>query len=215
VRRLLNRRLVIGLVIGWLVVVFLPLMWLHAHGYDEYATGLQAFGLVLALGLGVWTIDSGTRSQAVDRSLALHAELTTGETDRARRRLARHLRDHAVAPLRVRSATVTELRDDPSLNEYATEQYASPAEDAVLVLRFFERVRLAQVSGSLDDPMTAELIGRHAAWWNLALISEDHTSRRALGAFADWANQFAKAHAGRYPYLAKWGTTRLQDFGQA
>lgn len=182
--------------------------------FSNYLAAFQAVGVVLALAIGVWTIVAGAHNQRVDRVLSLHAELTGGETDHARRRLATHLRKTAPPGTNVRQASVDELRDEPDSTAYSTDSNHKPTEDAIVVLRFFERVRLAQHSKALDDPMTAELIGRHAGWWNQAITLDDRTSRKALSEFAEWANDFASRNDKRYPYLESWGDTRLRDFGQ-
>jgi hypothetical protein len=182
--------------------------------YAAYAAGVQAFGLVLALGLGAWTLDISTRNQAVDRVLALHAELTTGEVDRARRNLAEHLRNLG-SDAHVRVVSGRDLRSDSALKTYPGDRTYTPLEDAVVVVRFFQRVRVAQVLGSLDDEMTVALIGEHAAWWNRAILDRGHSSRRALSDLAEWVDAYSLRDAWSVAAREDWRARLEQDFDES
>jgi len=204
--------LVIAIVIG--IFVGVPIGWLSPSGYSEFAAALQAVGILGAAALAVETLKSDRHDKLADRSLSLHRELTGGELGEARRRLALHLRRFGTDREPVRQVLISELRDMPQYATYAppVSSGSSPFQDANLLVRFFERCRLVQRSGSIDEPIFVELIGRHAAWWNLALLPDHTNARLALHRLADWANDYAVTRHAKYDYLNNWASERRLDF---
>jgi hypothetical protein len=223
----LSRRATLLVLLGVLLLVLLlavPAPWLAPDRYQAYTSGVQAVGVLATLLIAMVTLRGDSRDRRVDRVLALHYELTSGETGIARRRLGAHFRRNGTKPW-VLQTTIDQLADSKSrLSKYqdasikhrwVSRQPASPQQtprdDAGLLLRFFERAWLAQTTGSLDDSMCASLIGRHAGWWDRALLPSPGPPRAALAELAAWANKFAESHASESQF-ADWGKSRQKDF---
>lgn len=210
--------LLLACVLVWTALVLLPGVWWDPQKYSAWASGLSAFAVALALGLAVVTLRTDVKDRQVDRTLALHAELTSGEINEARVRLVDHLRAHgqvdASGHRRPARASVAELRGTTGLGVYNQGVGSTPKSDLSQLLRFFERARLVREAGSIDEPLFVELIGRHAGWWNCALVrNSDWGSRRTLMELGLWCDGFAERNESRYPYLARWGKARSNDFG--
>lgn len=137
-------------------------MWMDAAKYSAYAAGLQAVGLLVAFIVGMATLAADGRDRRVDRVYALHQEYYNPPISDARRRLHQFIREDAPSGVKRRRVPLAELRADPTLNRYKDANSAAestPLQDVSSVLRFFERARLVQLSGSADDPVFVELIG--------------------------------------------------------
>ena len=205
-------------VIAWTLLVALPGAWWPPDKYSAWATGLSTIAVVLALALAIVTLRTDVKDRQVDRTLALHAELTSGEIDDARLRLGNHLRVHgstnSSGHRMPRRASVGELHASGGIGTYGPNVQGNPKDDLSKILRFFERARLVRDAGSADDPLFVELIGRHACWWNCVLIRDsDRGTRRTLMQLGLWCDAFADKHKRHYPYLAGWGHARASDFG--
>jgi hypothetical protein len=205
-------------VIAWGVLVALPAVWWIPEKYSAWASGLSTFAVVLALALGDVTLRTDVRDRQVDRTLSLHTELTSGEINDARLRLVDHLRDHGStnsSGYRMpRRASVQELHAVSGMGTYGHAAESNPKDDLSMILRFFERARLVREAGSADNPLFVELIGRHACWWNCALVRDSSRgSRRTLMQLGLWCDAFADKHQRRYAFLAGWGNARTLDFG--
>ncbi|MDI1464294.1 hypothetical protein QEZ54_25310 [Catellatospora sp. KI3] len=182
---------VLAAVIAWTVLALL----LDRDAYGAMTDGVQAVGVVAALGLAAATLLRDNRDRRVDRALALHQELSTGDLWQARQRLVTHLtrldaeQRKEGDPERVRRVTREQLRSDPRASVYA-DGIGSPRIDADLLVRFFERAEAARRTHALDVPLFGELIGRQAVWWNTALIADGRTwtCRRSLTELAAWAS---------------------------
>jgi hypothetical protein len=144
-----------------------PLVWYDSGEYTAWAAGVQAVVVLFALGVALVTYLGDSRDRRVDRVFALHQELTTGEVGESRRRLGAFLRERGTPTNPVYSVSIQELRLDKASFQYANPNGRTPGADASVLLRFFERSRTAQATGSLDDRMFAALVGRHATWWEL------------------------------------------------
>jgi len=206
----MSRFAVAGLALLLLVALIGPYR-LAPEAYTAYTSAIQAFGVVIALGLGVWTLKTDSRDRRVDRVLALHQELTTGEVGEARSRLAHHL-GAGSEPRVIRRASRNQLKSDPALQNYKPlVEGQSPDHDLTLLLRFFERVHVAQLRGSLDDLMLTALIGRHVDWWDSAIDREERAARLPMAQLSDWTNSYAERHSTNRA-LENWGRTRSHDF---
>jgi hypothetical protein len=195
------------------LLIFVPWLWLAVESFSAWATGVQAAGVVLALSLAVKTLRNDSRDRRVDRTLALHKELTSGRLDAARRRLVDHLKEHGTGEFPVWQVTRDELRNDPALSRYSEpNETFSPEQDAGLLKRYFERCCLAQIRGIVDPPVFLELIGRHARWFDYALMPDKTNTRRLLGELAVWADVYVAQNQATYSFLQNWGETRLRDF---
>ena len=180
--------------------------------YQGFTGALQAAGLVVALFLAYSTFLGDSRDRRVDRVLALHAELTSGDIQTARVSLVNFLRDQS-SDDRVARMNLTELRASEALGAYVGAT-GSPRKDANLILRFFERADAARRAGSLFDPLAHELLGRHSTWLRLALCRGGEPLCDALVSFADWADDYTKTEAFRRSrYADRWGTSTRHDFG--
>jgi hypothetical protein len=205
-------------VIAWTLLVALPGAWWPPDKYSAWATGLSTIAVVLALALAILTLRTDVKDRQVDRTLSLHAELTTGEVNDARLRLVDHLREHgstnSTGHRMPRRASLEELRPGSGIGTYGPNGQGNPKDDLSKILRFFERARLVRDAGSADDPLFVELIGRHACWWNCVLVRDsDRGSRRTLMQLGLWCDAFADKHKRHYSYLEGWGKARIDDFG--
>lgn len=205
----------------FVMVLYLPALRLTPEQFSGWASAAQTVGVVVALvvassqlRLGSIALRTDNYDRSVERVYTLHAELTSGELNQARRRLSNHLRIIGPGGVSVRRVTKDELEFADDLREYSNG-VSTPRYDVGLLLRFFERARLVQMAGSVDDPVFLELICRHATWWNCALRTDESRSRRGLMMLGIWADsrvEELKTDA-RYGYLADWGETRKRDFG--
>lgn len=205
--------LIVGVVVlAVLVTLIVAAPFLQADQYSALASGIQTLVVVVALFVAVQTLRWDSSNKRIDRVHDLHRELTTGEVGAARARLGAFLRNAGGTDGPVRITTLTELREG-SLSSYPEGGGvdAAPRRDATLILRFFERARIAQVGHAVDDEVFAALIGRHAAWWDCAIARSDSISRRPLRALAEWANSYTKRHPD-VPGLEDWGVSRRKDF---
>lgn len=177
-------------------ILLIPIPWLTPTEYQLIASGFQAFGLVVALFFAAMTLSSDLHDRSVDRVLALHAEIVSGEVGAARSRLAHHLRTNG--PVTAGHRLVLQpgpdvLRDDPQLSVYAdATSGATPREDRVLLLRYFERTNAARELRTVDDGLFHKLIGPHTLWWDAALWCEKHDRphRNELLDLATWVAQY-------------------------
>lgn len=194
-----------------LLALAVPLLGTAQH--SALAVALQAVAVVPALIIAAAAIAGGANDRRVDRVLSFHEQLNSGDIQAARIRLAHHLRRHGSSGGKIRRVSRGELRTDPVLSRYDTWPDHSPLMDVNQVLWFFERVNAARLTGAVHLPLLAELVGRHAVWFDLALKDEaGQAPRRPLTELADWATEFAERHGRRYPYLRNWDTERAEDF---
>jgi hypothetical protein len=116
------------------------------------------------------TFETDVYDRRVDRVYGLHRDPTTGEVDIARRRLTRHpyrlpreeVKESQSTKRYVRRVSRWDLEDGP-FSKYKTaadKRTSDPRRDLGVVLRFFERARIQRESGSVDDAVFVELIGR-------------------------------------------------------
>lgn len=220
VSMIFSRRVVFFTLICSLLFVLVftpPIPWLDPTQYQGYVLAFQAVGILATLGIATVTFRGDSRDRRVDRVLALHNELTSGEVGAVRRRLAAHFRQHGPrdgSKQWVLQTTTEQLKKRSDLSRYRDDGLKqTPSEDAAVLLRFFQRAQLAQATGSLDDYMCASLIGAHAGWWNLAIqhSGKSEPMKTALNELATWANNFAKSHS-KESQFKNWGETRKEDF---
>ena len=140
------------------------------------------WGLRYAKGL----LDAAVHDRRVDRVLALHSDLTTGEVGAARCRfieLMYKVGEEAFGCNQCWQPTWQSLlppnlsiRDGTGsprlLGIYPSDIVGSegrrPLDDLRLILWCFERIDESCKTGtSLDEQLVVSLIGYHAAWWNL------------------------------------------------
>jgi uncharacterized protein (DUF58 family) len=110
------KRLVrIAIVADVAIAIFLIALaiWLGAEWLGAAATAIQAVFIVAALAVAAGTLLSDSRDRRVDRVIALHSELTSGELQEARIRFVNHLRRHGCHG-RVRQVYRHELATDRS-----------------------------------------------------------------------------------------------------
>jgi hypothetical protein len=180
--------------------------------YNALTGGLQAIGVVIALGLGAATLMRDSHDKRLDRVLALHQELMTGDLWRARHRLVAHLGRLGRAG-RTRIVTREELRSDPELSHYLDVPDARPLDDADLLMRFFERANAARTGTAVEQRLFADLIGRHSLWWDLAFARDDQwLTRQGLTDLATWCTSYVRDTASRRPDLLQWLTALDKDF---
>ncbi len=214
-RRFYRRRYVGALAAAILIVLIAPIAFLDPQRYSAYASGVQAMGVLIALILAMLTLGADRHDKQVDRVLALHSELVTGEVQSSRIRLIDHLRRRG-GGIYVHEATRDDLQKDPRLSAYDVKSEYTPLHDANTVLRFFERANAAIKARTVYEPLFHELILRYALWWDLALLpsSTPWAGRAALTELAAWGKLYEEAHGERLEYLTSWRANRAHDFGR-
>ncbi|MFC6093048.1 hypothetical protein [Saccharothrix lopnurensis] len=205
----------IALVGATAVLLVVPIWFLNADQYQALATGVQALGVTVALVFGAGTLLSDTRNRRVDRALALHAELTTGDVQAARVRLLLRLQA-AREEGKVRPVSLDRLRTDGEFAAYADPAQGRPIRDANVVLRHFDRVNAARVAGIVDLPFLHELIGVHALWWDRAITRDEDEPllRRGLAELATWVERHSRTEARDAHYLEGWARYLRRDFAE-
>jgi hypothetical protein len=195
------------------VLLVVPIWFLNADQYQALATGVQALGVTVALVVGAGTLLSDNRDRKVDRVLALHAELTTGEVQAARVRLILRLQG-ARREGRVEPVSLARLRTDEAFAAYPDPAHGRPLRDANAVLRHFDRINAARVAGIVEPQLLHELIGVHALWWDRAISrDEGEMLRRGLAELADWVERHSRTKARGAHYLEHWARYLGRDFG--
>ena len=164
------------------------------------------------MGLGVATLMRDSRDKRLDRVLSLHQELMTGDLWRARHRLVAHLRELGQGD-RTRAVTREELRSDADVSRYADVPDARPLHDVDLLMRFFERANATRAGKAIEPLLFAELIGRHALWWDRAIVRDDQwLTRQGLTEVATWCTAYVHDAARRNPELRRWIVALDKDF---
>jgi len=146
------------------------------------AAGAALWGLQYARGL----IQVAVRDRQVDRVLALHIELTTGEAGAARARLSElmyRVGEEAFGPgkcwrpdweslIPPSPAASETFRTRRFLGAYPTDMIGGeghrPIYDLRQTLACFDRINEARKrEASLDEDLLISLLGHGVAWWNL------------------------------------------------
>lgn len=198
---------------------FGPAKWLTPERFSAYAIGLQAFAVLLALGIAVGTLSSEIRDRRLDRVLALHSTFMEGELGGARYRFIRHVRSNRTASGLVRRITRDDLMEGEPLAEYPSHYWSAfrdhnPRQDANLVIRHFERVDAARAAGSVDDDLLFRLLGPQAVWWDNALQWEPgRLGTWAIDRLARWARQYVLEHSELPLPWGEWQWDIEHDFG--
>jgi len=175
--------------------------------------GLQAIGVVVALGLGAATLRRDSYDRRVDRTLALNQEFMTGAIWLARRRLFAHIKSLAADPaMGFQVITREQLRRDPQISRYRDGE-GSPEDDVDLMMRFFERANAQRVTAVVELPLFAELLGRHALWWDRAIVADEQwITRLSLAAMGTWFERFVHSTSGLHPERRAWLSGVEKDF---
>lgn len=141
----------------------------------------------------------------IERTVALHRDITTGEVGAARDRFTElmwregsNIKAGRCYQPRFAELLKPEFTDGPApVNHRKLADYpkdlttvgASPSRDLYKVLWCFERIHALIHSKQLDQDLAVKLLGRHTVWWNslCAEISDDDTMHRgALEQAARW-----------------------------
>jgi hypothetical protein len=175
-------------------------------------TAVAACGAMIAalwgLRYGKGQIDTAVHDRKVDRAIAYHADLTTGEVGAARSRFARlmfRVGELAMGPAHCWRPTWSsllppvpglddEVNDARWLGEYPADmvdaQAHRPLHDLQLVLWCYERINEArQRESMLDEELLVSLIGYHVTWWNLLSARMEPGSSSSLNSLrqlAEW-----------------------------
>lgn len=210
-----RRPYIIGFLIGLtiLIVFLVSASLLTAAQYGTLASTIQAIAVIPAITIAAIALNNDSHDRRVDRVLDFHRELNSGYVQDAMTRLSGHLREHS-ADGRVRPTSREELKDDQVLSKYRSNQISNPWADAGIIQQFFQRANAARVAETVDLPLTAELVGRSAAWWSLAIKDPGYgISLSPMRELAAWTDEFAAESNDRNPSVREWGQNRHVEFG--
>lgn len=201
--------------VAWLILILAPIHSLDSQQYAAWTSALQAFGLLLAFLLGLATVGSDARHRRVDRTYALHQELTNGEIDDARRRLGEFLRERDSAGMAAgwKRLSRERMRRFNRENVYPNDPTHSPLIDSGRLIRFFERARLVQLTGGVDDDTFVALLGSHIVWWDCALKLDSSPARMTLRLLADWADGRLTGQRATLSHITDWRPAVIAAFG--
>jgi hypothetical protein len=177
----------------------IPALVLDASQYGALAAGVQAFGVVAALGFGAATLAREAKDKRLDRVAAIFDGYQTGHSD-ARYRLLGLLEgpDGISKP-----ASLRQIRHDPAFSRYPDTPGVKPSIDAERILLFFESLNGLREAGALDLPLSHRLFGRNILWWDFAIAYESSTyMREPLRDLAEWVRAYNRSH--RPEYLDEW-----------
>ena len=138
------------------------------------------------------------QARQVERAIAAHRDLTTGEVGAARDRLTTLLWQEGEATYSRnvcwRPYFQELLPPRGRLGLYHADvlgnDESEPMRDLFKVLWCFERIDAARVGEALDQDMLFRLIAHHAVWWDELLqniVETNVRSRRAVRELAGWA----------------------------
>lgn len=182
----------------------------QAHQQLHYPLDVQyvpdATVVIAAIGVAAALYQQHRQHHAlrVERTIALHRDLTTGEVGAARERFTTAMWwAGRKSGLLCHQPTWEELDDSPptpgALAVYSAEVTGDPTErplrDLYRVLYCFERIEKARSAGAIEDKLAWSLLGHHAVWWDCLAthITDDSTAElgtrhiESLRAFASWA----------------------------
>jgi hypothetical protein len=204
--------IILGITVGGLVFLAVGATgWVDPERYGSLTAGAQALGVVIALALAAFTLRSDSRDRRVDRVLALHNEFMTGGVWEARHRLAHHL--HALEGPRESRVTREAVFGDHPLLHYAEDVGAPLKIDVDLLLRFFERANAARLTGALHEDLLADLIGKHAMWWDHAFAPDEEWMLRApLQDLSSWCHGYVESRILAQSRLREWLRPLQRDF---
>lgn len=210
-----RKSLMIGGLASFSILAILTILalLLSSSQYNAVASSVQAIAVIPAIIIAALALVGDSRGRRVDRVLEFYKEFNSGEIQKAAVRLTAHLREHGVNG-RARPTSRDELRHDPILSKYSKTGDYNPRSDILWILRFFERANAARMTKIVDSALLVELIGRHAAWWDMAIqYADDEPPRVSLRNLVAWADQFALTNQDKYTYLRNWGKHLDREFG--
>jgi hypothetical protein len=194
-------------------VAFLTCGFLLDSGqYQALSAGVQAVGVLVALALGVSTLQADSRDRRVDRVIAYHEQISGGELQLARQRLIEYLLSR-VSKDGLPVLSWAELRSQSQLSAYI-DPGESPVRDAQRLLEYFEGVWAARQAGATDDRLLFQLLGGCVSWWARAFSQADAELSRSIQEFAAWI----QSEATKVPEdarVADWRASLVRDFGSA
>jgi hypothetical protein len=181
--------------------------------YAKLTNGAQAVGVVIALSVAAATLLADSKDRRLDRVLALHKELTSGETHHARARLVDHLRALGHGG-KARTASHVDLIEDSVLAHYASMTDRTPRLDLNIIIRFFERANAARLAKAVHLATFADLVGGHALWWDRAIVDtgSEWGAIRHMRELAAWTQQYAHHVAAADAHMKGWLDHVATDF---
>jgi hypothetical protein len=210
-----RRPYLVGIIIGFaiLIVLLVSASVLSASQYGALASTIQAIAVIPAIAIAAISLNNDGHDKRVDRVLDFHKEINSGYVQDAMTRLSGHLRERS-ADGRVRPISREELRNDPILSKYKSDRDSNPWADAGIIQTFFQRANAARVAQTVDMPLMAELVGRSAAWWSLAINDPGFgISLSPMRELAAWTDKFAADNHRKFPSMREWGQNRRAEFG--
>jgi hypothetical protein len=171
---------------------------------------VQAVGVLIALALGVSTLQADSRDRRVDRVIAYHSQISGGDLRLARKHLIEHFMGRSPAGV-MPVLSWADLRSQSKTIGYA-DSAESPLRDAQRLLEYFEGVWDAHNSGATEDRLLFLLLGGYVTWWDRALSEADPYLSRSLHEFAGWVSDVASGTPER-TRVADWQEGITRDFG--
>lgn len=181
-------------------------------------------GWLAAAALAWWQLATSHKAVRVQRTIAFHEVLTTGEVGAARDRLAtlmwylgersqpgRCLRPTFAQLLGTEYSRGTEAPDGFDLDVYPSEvvpdSTTKPLQDLYRLLWAFERVDADERHGLIEQALVKEMLDHHIVWWDTLASEISNTDTRHRVSLARLAADAKK----RNPELGTWASSDFVD----
>lgn len=165
-------------------------------------------GVLVALIFAWWQLSESRKANRIQRTIAFHEALTTGEVGAARDRLATLMWavGESLEPGACYRPTFAELLGEnysrgtrgvgrTLLDTYppniAEASATTPLQDLYRLLWTFERIDAAAQNGLVEKKLVSELLDHHVVWWDALadnITDDDTRHRRSLRRLANSAH---------------------------
>lgn len=167
---------------------------------------------LLGLLLGVRQLQRQRQAQGVERTIALHRDLTSGEVGAARERFTTAMWwvGRRSGPL-CHQPRWPEIDDSPpqpgDISKYSEgvtmNSTERPLRDLYRVLYCFERIEATLEGKAIDERLAWELLAHHTVWWDCLTANIGDGSGDELGT----------RHICSLRHLAAWARDHEKEFG--
>ena len=193
---------------------------------SDAATWVGSIGsiaaIIAAILVAMMQIRIQRRQAAVERTIAAHRDITTGEVGAARDRLSEFMWSAGsdAQANRCRQPTWEQLlgrqyvslsSEDQDLSEYPDETAAgignTPLRDLYRIWWSLERIGVAHRSNILDRQLTRDMLANHVVWWDTLCEKIPANKTRYRRALKDLADEFRVES----PELSAWARADFRE----